>query len=72
MNHVAREIEFNALSLSCTPGGYTEHTERIAQAIFYMSDGCGIPEYDQDVADDIEDVKGILQKHWKELQREEQ
>ncbi|KAF5360903.1 hypothetical protein D9756_005058 [Leucocoprinus leucothites] len=72
VNHVAREIEFNALSLSCTPGGYTEHTERIAQAIFYMSDGCGIPEYDQDVADDIEDVKGILQKHWKELQREEQ
>lgn len=63
--HVAREIEFTALSLSSTTNGYIDQIERLVQAVSHISDNRSSSNYDDDVVDDIEDIKIIVQKQWK-------
>lgn len=63
--HVAREIEFTALSLSSTTNGYINQIERLVRAVSHISDNRSSSNHDDDVADDIEDIKIIVQKQWK-------
>jgi len=65
--HVAREIEFTALSLSSTTTGYIDQIERLVRAISHISDNRNSSNHDDDVVDDIEDIKIIVQKQWKLL-----
>lgn len=65
VHHIAREIEFNALSLSSTASGYIDQIERLVRAISHISDNRNNSNYDDDDVEDIEDIKSIVQKQWK-------
>jgi len=63
--HVAREIEFTALSLSSTTNGYIDQIERLVRAVSHISGDRSSSNYDDDTVDDIQDIKIIIQKQWK-------
>jgi hypothetical protein len=67
----SREIEFNALSLSSTAGGYITRVEVIIEAILYMSGSGRRSRQDDDVVDDAEEITGILQRLWQSQPRKE-
>lgn len=66
VHHIAREIEFNALSLSSTASGYIDQIERLVRTISHISDNRNNSNYDDDDdVEDIEDIRSIVQKQWK-------